>query len=130
MLDELPEMLAAVRDFANGLPLSAERRSELELAVEEVLVNICSHAYPHGRGAVSLSCSLNPEGLVVAVEDEGLPFSLPAAASPDLTGDIDERRVGGLGVLLVRSLTDAVRYRREDDRNHLELVFALPSATP
>lgn len=129
-LAELPEMLAALRGAAAGLLFSDERRNELELAVEEVLVNICSHAYPQGPGWVALTCSLAPEGLVVVIEDEGRPFSLPDAASADLTTDIDDRPVGGMGILLVRTLTDAVRYRREDGRNRLELVFALPPATP
>jgi anti-sigma regulatory factor (Ser/Thr protein kinase) len=130
VLTELPEMLAALRGAAAELPFSDERRNELELAVEEVLVNICSHAYPQGPSWVALTCSIAPEGLVVVIEDEGRPFSLPDAASADLTADIDDRPVGGLGILLVRTLTDAVRYRREDGRNHLELVFALPPATP
>lgn len=129
-LAELPEMLAALRGATADLPFSDERRSELELAVEEALVNICSHAYPQGPGWLSLACSLVPEGLVVTIEDEGRPFSLPDAASADLSADLNGRPVGGLGILLVRTLTDAVHYRREDDRNHLELVFALPSATP
>lgn len=129
-LAELPEMLAALRDTAAGLPFSDERRSELELAVEEALVNICSHAYPQGPGWVELACSLAPEGLIVTIEDEGRPFSLPDAAAANLSADIDERPVGGLGILLVRSLTDAVRYHREDGRNRLELVFALPTIAP
>jgi len=46
--------------------------------------------------------------------------SLP---DPDLTADIDERKMGGLGVFFIKKLTDEVRYRREHDRNILNLII-------
>ena len=126
-LDNLPDLIGPVLAAARLHGLGEERLNDLELALEEALVNIIGHAYPEGEGVVGLGWHVAEGRFSVIIEDEGIPFSVAAADSPDLSGDIMERRIGGLGVHLIRNLTDEVRCRREGTRNLLELDILLQS---
>lgn len=127
-LENLPRFIAPVLAVARSLSLDEIRCSDLELALEESLVNIFNYAYPDEEGMVRISCRTDKGCLVVGIEDKGLAFSLIDAAVPDLSVDLSNRKIGGLGVHLVRNLMDNVRYRREADRNLLELVVCLQKA--
>jgi serine/threonine-protein kinase RsbW len=127
-LENLPRFIAPVLAAARSLPLDENRCSDLELALEESLVNIFNYAYPDEEGTVRISCRTEKDCLFVRIEDKGLAFSLIDAAGPDLSVDLSNRKIGGLGVHLVRSLMDDVRYRREADRNLLELVICFQDA--
>lgn len=125
-IDNLAAFIAPVLGLAAAAQLDPERQNDLELALEESLVNICNHAYPDRPGEIELSCRLAADRLVILIVDTGIPFSLVEAAAADLSGDIEERPIGGLGVHLIKSLMDEVRSRRENGRNLLELVMYLP----
>jgi len=120
------EAVAWARARADDAGLPEARGLDLELAVEEVLMNICLHAYGGQGGDVDLSAGRSAEGFVLELEDSGPAFDPVAAAEPDTTLPLEERKIGGLGILLVKRVTDTVRWRREGDRNVLTLVFALP----
>jgi anti-sigma regulatory factor (Ser/Thr protein kinase) len=53
----------------------------------------------------------------------GFPFNVLSVEDPDITAGISERQIGGLGVLLMKKLTDSVQYRYEGDKNILTLIF-------
>jgi serine/threonine-protein kinase RsbW len=127
-LENLQRFIAPALAMARSLPLDESRCVDLELALEESLVNIFNHAYPDEQGTVRISCRTEKDCLVVGIEDKGVAFSLIDAAVPDLSVDLSNRKIGGLGVHLVRSLMDDVRYRREADRNLLELVVCFQKA--
>ncbi len=124
-IENLPGFLGPVLAFASAHHLDDEKKNHLELALEEALVNIFSYAYPEKPGHVDLTCRLTDGRLVILIEDEGIPFSMMSAAAPDLTADILERKIGGLGVHLIKNLMDDVRYRREGKRNLLELILCI-----
>lgn len=122
-LEHLQAFLDMTSRCARGQGLSDKRTHELELVVEEALVNIFHYAYPKGDGEVQVICRTDQEGrLIIESIDTGLPFDPLSQEDPDLTLDISERKIGGLGVFLMKTLMDEVRYRREDDRNVLTLV--------
>lgn len=124
-IENLSGFLGPALRFAAAHHLDDDRKNDLELALEETLVNIFSYAYPENPGYVDLSCRIVEGRLVILLEDEGLPFSMVAAATPDITADLLERKIGGLGVHLIKSLMDDVRYRREGARNQLELILSI-----
>lgn len=122
-LDSLYESLSFVLSCARQHGFGAERLSELELAMEEILVNIFKYAYRGAEtGEVDISCSDHDGNLIVEVVDSGVPFNLLGASDPDITAGVDERAIGGLGIFFVKQLMDDVQYRREEDRNKLTLV--------
>ena len=124
-IENLPGFLRPVLAFASLHHLADDLKNDLELALEETLVNIFSYACPEKTGYVDLSCRMADGRLIILIEDEGLPFSMVSAKDPDITSDLLERKVGGLGVFLIKSLMDDVHYRRAGNRNLLELILAI-----
>lgn len=120
--------LETLIQFVNGCGEAAhfpvQRIREMELALEEALVNIVRYAYPETGGDVTVSCRVEDSRRVVLnISDGGIPFNVLEAPFPDLTADVDERKVGGLGVYLIKRMADEARYRRDGNRNLLELTF-------
>lgn len=121
-IDSLPASLANVESCLESQGIGQQRRREIELAMEEILVNIFNYAYPDRPGEVEIVCGLDDGGgLQVEVSDQGIPFNSLSRENPDLQADIAERNVGGLGVYFVKQLVPAIRYRREEGRNILTL---------
>lgn len=101
-----------------------ERVTEIGVATEEALVNICKYAYKDKVGEVKVTCMVDDDNrFVIEIEDAGIPFDVFSVADPELTEDISERKVGGLGVFIIRELMDDIQYRREDNKNILKLII-------
>lgn len=125
-LENLAEANSFVEECADRFGLDAQKKFGLLLAFEETFVNICSYAYPDGDGDAELSCIGDDDAFVLEIADSGSPFDLLSLPEPDVTLDLMEREIGGLGVHFIRTLSDSVSYRRENDRNILRLVFKPP----
>jgi serine/threonine-protein kinase RsbW len=99
----------------------------MRLAVEEAFLNIVTHGYPaDGCGPVDLAVSVAPERLMVTISDRATPFPPDSAPSPDLSADWENRRPGGVGWHLVRSMMDEIRYESTPGNvNRLTLVKKL-----
>lgn len=121
------EKLAEVTEFVEGCAdrcgLDAQKKFGLLVAVEEAFVNICHYAYPDEAGEVVLSCGADGDAFVLEIADKGRPFDVLARPDPDTILDIIDRKIGGMGIHLLRKLSDSVSYRRENDQNILRLVF-------
>ena len=90
------------------------------------MTNIISHAYDdEDEHQIAIRVALDGEGVSVRVEDDGRAFNPLDAPRPDLGLDLANRPIGGLVVHIVRSVMDALEYRREDDRN----VFVMRKRT-
>ncbi len=116
--------LAAVTQFlqefwrAAGLPPA--EAATFELALEEIFMNVVMHGSPAGREPlIEVSLELCDGEMILSVEDDGPPFDPLSLPPPDVTASLEERRVGGLGVFLVRQMMDEVSYRRTGKRNQL-----------
>jgi serine/threonine-protein kinase RsbW len=120
-LDHLPAFLEHVRRMAEVAGIADAQAARLELAVEEALVNVCHYAYAgqSPAGVVQCRVTVQPDGVLVEIADDGPPFDPLARPDPDTALDIDQRAPGGLGILLIKSLVSEVAYRREADRNLL-----------
>jgi serine/threonine-protein kinase RsbW len=92
----------ALTSFARLRPLSDEQLSDLKLALTEACTNAVRHAYDGGHGVVEIEYELLPDRLVVQVSDTGEGFVPPPAKESD--DDLLEE--GGLGIAIIRSLSD------------------------
>lgn len=94
---------------------------KLKLACEEIVVNVTSYAYPEGSDGF-LDVYIRKDGrIVIRFEDGGVPFNPLEHENPDTTLSWDERPIGGLGIFLVRSMMDDVRYTYENQKNVLTI---------
>ncbi len=123
-IKHLERLIEFVSGCAKEKGFSGKRVKEIELATEEVLVNIFNYAYPEGPGDVEVSCNqADDTRFIIEISDSGIPFDSRSLADPDVTSDISERKIGGLGVFLVRKIADEVHYRRDGGENILSLVL-------
>jgi serine/threonine-protein kinase RsbW len=95
----------------------------VKLVTEEAVVNVFKYSYTHGEGKVRLRCMVEGDRFAIEVTDWGVPFDATAMPEPDVTSPLGERPVGGLGIHLMRKMTDEISYRREDGRNVLSLFL-------
>lgn len=130
-LEYLNKFIDAVSACAVDKGLSDRKRlAEIQLAVEETLVNVFNYAYVDREGEVEIICNTERNDLIIEIVDSGIPFNPLAYGEPDVTADVAERKIGGLGVFLIRKVMDEVRYRRVADKNILDLIVHLDSWTP
>ena len=130
----LPATLASVDAarlalLAHLAPLALERRAVygLELVLEEVVLNICLHAYRDEPGhRFTLQASTEPGRVWLQFEDSGPAFDPLARDTPERPATLDDTVPGGLGLVLLRQHATHLAYQRLDGRNRLTL--ALPTA--
>ena len=96
---------------------------QLDIAVEELFVNIANYAYGDqvGQAVIQLQEEHDPEGISITFIDEGMPFDPLAKPDPDVTLGAMDRSVGGLGIYMVKKSMDDMKYRHEDNRNILTI---------
>jgi anti-sigma regulatory factor (Ser/Thr protein kinase) len=125
-LDSLTRGLTLVVECAIAAGFPQARITEIELAVEEALANICRYAYPDRSGEVEVRCWRDEtQHFLIELIDTGVPFDLLSRPVPDLTLDTAQRQMGGYGIPLILALMDHVTYHREGERNILRLVVRL-----
>lgn len=96
----------------------------VEVVFEEVAVNIVRYGRP--RSDVDVTVALDAAQVSLTFEDDGVPFDPDSIPDPELPLSLDEAKVGGLGLLLVRRFATTVRYERVvGERNRL--LVALPA---
>ncbi len=123
--ENLPTIIDFVSEFARKEGFGEDRTSEVGLAVEEAVINICLHAYDQETGEIGITCAHDRDAdrLMIEIVDTGKAFDILSAGDPDLTEDLDAREIGGLGVFLIRKLTDDLCYYRSGKENRLQLFF-------
>jgi sigma-B regulation protein RsbU (phosphoserine phosphatase) len=118
-LNILVAFLDACLDRA-GFPV--EERYGVQLALEEVFVNVARYAYPAGGGEIHIACVCGEGRIVVTTEDSGKPYNPLLREDPDIKLAAEERKIGGLGVYMAKGATDAVYYDFRDGKNILTMV--------
>ena len=113
-LESLDLFLNFVEKFVQKEGLKATLSSELVLVAEEVLVNVVNYAYPpKDSGKIEIKLSLTDNSISFCIIDEGIPFNMNLAEDPDITLNIDEKEIGGMGIYLVKHIMDEVRYEKK-----------------
>lgn len=123
-----PEQLEPVQRFVEEqierYDCSARVRFQLDVAVEEIFINIAKYAYRPGQaGQAAVRCCVGGDPLQVTIQfqDQGVPFNPLAKEDADISLSAQERQIGGLGILMVKKSMDAVRYSYEDGKNILTI---------
>jgi len=112
--------LAAIAEFvserAQLAGLTDDEVFDVAMAVDEACTNAMEHAYD-GRpdGQVRVCCYVEKDEFVVRVTDYGRSFDPSAIGLPDLSGPLEERQIGGLGLYLMSQLMDRVEYRADEE---------------
>lgn len=113
--------------MAEGVPMKTI--FAVNLCVEELVVNIINHGYGGAAAPdVEVDVERQEQRLIIDISDGAAAFDpMTEAAEPDTDAEIDDRPIGGLGIHLVKRLTDEMSYRRVNGRNHVRLVKGVES---
>ena len=110
------------KSFYEKMNLEKSLARQLRLAVEEAVVNVIEYAYPAGtEGSVDITMMSDGHWLKVVIDDSGVAFDPTVEKKADTTLSVEERRIGGLGIHLVRELMDSINYERVNGHNILTM---------
>ena len=119
---QVTELNQFVQSVTEELQLDKALSRRIKLAVEEVVVNIMNYAYVADvKGQVKVEAMANDERLRFILTDSGRSFDPTAVSRADTTLTVEDRPIGGLGILLVRNLMDSINYERIDGQNILRI---------
>ena len=127
---QLDDVLSFINAPLEALGVSEEEKVVIDIAVEEIYVNIALYAYDPGRGPVTLRWTLEDEPLSIQIDfmDRGTPYDPLAREDPDLTLSAEDRQIGGLGIYMVRKSMDEVSYEYRDGKNCFMMKKLLSAA--
>ena len=129
-LGEVAGVHAAFAEFADAHAVPASIRRSVNVVLDELLTNTISYGFAgRERGEVTIAVELRTDRLSVTLTDDGKPFDPFGMAAPDTAPSVEERRIGGLGIHLVRRMMDEVSYHRRADRNVVILAKLLTGGT-
>ena len=127
--DQLAPVQRFVDGILDGLHCPDATRIQIQIAVEELFVNIASYAYPSGEGEVVVQCRTeqDPPAITIRLRDHGTPFDPLNKPDADITLSAEEREIGGLGIFMVKELMDGVDYAYRDGENILTIRKVIPA---
>lgn len=126
-LDNLEEVMAFVDEQLEEAGCSMKAQMQIDIAVEEVFVNIANYAYNPVVGDVIIRVVIEKDPLAVVLTfiDEGKPYDPLAKEDPDVKLAAEDRQIGGLGIFMVKKTMDNVDYEYSQGRNILTLKKGL-----
>ena len=97
---------------------------QVNIAVEELFVNVCHYAYAPDTGDISISINIHrdPDMAEIILTDSGIPYNPVSKDDPDVGLSAEEREVGGLGIFMVKKSMDILRYRYEEGQNIVTII--------
>ena len=122
-LENLDTVMAFVDQQLEEVGCSMKAQMQIDIAVEEVYVNIAHYAYNPEIGGVTIRVQIEEEPLAVILTfiDKGKPYNPLAKEDPDVTLAVEDRQIGGLGIFMVKKSMDNVSYEYNEGRNILTL---------
>jgi serine/threonine-protein kinase RsbW len=122
------EFLDEIREFVGNIARNGGFGEKdiynIQLATDEAASNIIEHAYEGIKdGVLDISCGMEADTIKIILIDYGFPFDPSTIPMPDLKADLSNRKIGGLGIYLMRKLMDDVQYEpRLDKSNVLTMI--------
>ncbi|GMU96626.1 MULTISPECIES: ATP-binding protein [Ignavibacterium] len=128
------ENLSQIRDFISSnaaeAGFSKDEIDNMILAVDEACTNVIKHAYKYSPdGDILIEIKYDRTAFTITIEDNGMSFDPDVVPSPDLQKYYREHRVGGLGMYLMKTLMDEVKYKSVPGKyNRVSLIKKIKAA--
>ena len=122
-VENLDKVIAFVDEEIDKLECSQKIRVQIDVAVEELFVNIAHYAYRPdvGPATVRVEVEKDPPAVSITFIDHGIPYDPLAKEDPDITLSAEERSIGGLGIFMVKKSMDDIDYEYKDGQNILHI---------
>ena len=120
-IDEIRTLEQFLTDFFEENDLPPDAMFQIQLSVEEIFTNVVSYGYDDdAEHGIEVTISKTGGTVSVEIADDGRPFDpLQDAPELDAEAELEERKIGGAGIALTKSIMTDLRYHRDDGRNHL-----------
>lgn len=121
--ENLNTVIAFVDELLEEQECSIKHQMQIDIAVEEIFVNISHYAYQPEVGPATIRVEVTQNPLVVSLTfiDHGIPYDPLKKADPDITLPAEERGIGGLGIFMVKKSMDDIQYEYKDGKNILTI---------
>ena len=126
-LEAIPENLGEAQQFVDehleAADCPSKAKMQIDVAVEEIFVNIASYAYApdKGKATVRVEVSQDPVTVTITFLDHGIPYDPLEKQDPDVTLPAYQRQIGGLGIFMTKKIMDDIAYEYKDGQNILTL---------
>jgi anti-sigma regulatory factor (Ser/Thr protein kinase) len=125
---EIPKAHQLLDELAVQVGLSPKVCTDLHVALEEHLTNVINYGYsPDQPGRIAVRLVSSPDALRVEIEDDARPFNPLLAPPVDVNQPLEDRPIGGLGIHMIRQLTDELHYELRSGHNVLTLIKRMPT---
>ena len=123
IVDNLPKVLAFVDEQLKTANCSMPTKMTIDVAVEELFVNIANYAYESGVGKATIQSTMLEEPLAIEITfiDSGMQYNPLEKEDPDITLPLHKRKKGGLGIFMVKLTMDDMVYEYKDEKNILTI---------
>ena len=123
IISNLQKVQSFVREQVKTVPCPMRVLMQIDIAVEEIFINIASYAYipKKGRATIRVEVTEDPASVTISFADKGIPYNPLAKEDPDISLPVSERRIGGLGVFMTKKIMDSVSYEHRDGKNILTM---------
>ncbi len=98
------------------------KKMKVLTACEEIIINIINYAYPDTKGTLEITFEKKLQGITITFVDSGRRFNPLANPDADITLSIEERKIGGLGIFMVKKLMDDISYEYKENKNRLTVT--------
>ena len=122
-VENLDTVISFVDEELEKMECSMKTQMQIDVAVEEIFVNIAHYAYTPdtGKATIRLETSEDPKSIAITFIDSGVPYDPLAKPDPDVTLSAEERQIGGLGIYMVKKSMDDMKYEYKDGHNVLTI---------
>ena len=122
-VSELDKVLSFTDAILESMGCSMKVQMQIDVAVEEIFVNIAHYAYPSGDGEAVIRVGADEANRAVSITfiDQGIPYDPLKNEDPDITLSAEDRPIGGLGIFMVKKSMDDVSYEYKDSQNQLTI---------
>ena len=123
-IELIDQMINPIISSLEEIKVDHKKIYQINLALEEILVNISKYAYPGNEGVIDISFEIsdNPKQLKVVIKDKGKDFNPLEKEDPNLDASVEKRKIGGLGIYIVKNMVDDIKYQRLNNENILEFI--------
>ncbi|MDR2798989.1 MAG: ATP-binding protein [Treponema sp.] len=116
-VDELNRLVEWVDEILEEESCTIKAHSQIAIVLEEIFINIARYAYTGGEGDVLIRLGFEGPRMILQFEDSGKAFNPLEYLALNTKAGIEQRRIGGMGIYIVRKMMDEVSYARVDDKN-------------
>ena len=125
-VEYLDQVLSFVDSHLEKLNCPMKTKMQIDVAVEELYVNIARYAYTStGSATIRVEVEEDPLAVSITFIDHGIPYDPLKKPDPDVTLSAEERQIGGLGIYMVKKSMDSLEYAYEDDCNIVTITKSM-----